>query len=139
MSVNYAVNQTALNRLEVSLGANAITPASGQSVDAAGNYGVLVIGTSALAGGSTGTLTTFTLQNPSFSFATRTATLLGVPLSSIATGTGTAAKAEIRDKNGVVIINGLTVGTSGTDIIISPSTTINTGDAVTCTSGTLTG
>jgi len=78
------------------------------------------------------------LQNPSFSFATRTATLLGVPLSATASAGGTAAKAELRDNSGVAIINTLTVGTSGTDIIIG-STTITSGDTVTCTAGTLIG
>ncbi len=134
MAVSYAVNATALNRLKVSLGSNAITPASGNSVDAAG-AGSLVIGTSSLSG-ATGVLATITLQNPSFSYATRTATLLGVPLSATASGSGTAAKAEIRDNSGVAIITGLTVGTSATDVIIG-STTINSGDTVTCTAGTL--
>lgn len=138
MAVAYAVNATALNRLQVALGAGSITPTSGQSIDAAGNYGVLVIGTSALAGGATGTLATITLQNPSFSYATRTATLLGVPLSTTASASGTAALAEFRDVNGVVIINTLTVGISATDLIIS-STTITAGDTITCTSGTITG
>ena len=137
MSVNYAVNQTALNRLAVALGAGAVTPVSGNSVDAAGNYGLFVIGTSALSG-ATGVLATITLQNPSFSYATRTATMLGVPLSATATGSGTAAKAEFRDKNSVTIINSLTVGTSATDVIIS-STTITAGDTITCTAGTITG
>lgn len=138
MSVNYAVAGTALNRLKVALGANAITPASGASVDAAGSVGVLVIGTSALAGGATGTLATISLQNPSFTYAARTATLAGVPLSATASASGTAALGEIRDSAGVVIVNQLTVGTSGTDIIIG-STSITSGATVTCTAGTLTG
>lgn len=134
MSVTYAVNQTALNRLAIALGALAVTPASGTSVDAAGNFGQLVIGTTGM-----GTvLATITLQNPSFSYATRTATLLGVPLNATAGNNGTAAAATINDKNGVVIISGLTVGTSGTDIIIG-STAITTGQTVTCTSGTIAG
>ena len=134
MSVTYAVNQTALNRLEVALGANAITPASGTSIDAAGNFGLMKIGTTGM-----GTvLATITLQNPSFTYATRTATLAGVPLSTTASNTGTAAAADLTDKNGVVIISGLTVGTSGTDVIIG-STTINSGETITCTSGTISG
>lgn len=136
MSVNYAVNATALNRLQVALGASAITPASGNSVDAAGADGLLVIGTSALSG-ATGVLATITLQLPSFTFSGRVATLAGVPLTATASGSGTAALAELRDKNGVTIINTLTVGTSGTDIIIN-STTIASGETCTCTAGTLT-
>lgn len=138
MSVNYNINTTALNRLKVSLASGAVTPASGTSVDAAGSFGVLVIGDGTLAGGGTGTLATITLQNPSFTFATRTATLAGVPLSATASASGTAAKAEVRDSGGAVIINQLTVGTTGTDIIIG-STTITSGATVTCTSGTITG
>jgi hypothetical protein len=134
MSVNYAVNQTALNRLMVALGSSAVTPASGNSVDAAGSAGMLQIGTS----GMSTVLASVTLQDPSFTFATRTATLAGTPLSATASATGTAAAAQIVDKNGVVIISGLTVGTSGTDIIVG-STSITSGETVTVTSGTITG
>lgn len=137
MAVHYAVNATALNRLQVALGTSAITPASGNSVDAAGADGLLVIGTSLLSG-ATGVLATITLQLPSFTYSGRTATIAGVPLSTTATATGTAALAEIRDKNGVAIINNLTVGTSGTDIIIN-TTAIVSGETVTCTAGTLVG
>jgi hypothetical protein len=35
-------------------------------------------------------------------------------------------------------VTGLTVGTSGTDIIISPSTTITSGQSVDWTAGTIT-
>ena len=138
MAVNYAVATTALNRLKVSLASGAITPASGTSVDAAGGFGQLVVGTSGLSG-ATGVLATFTLQNPSFTFATRTATLAGTPLTATASATGTAALAELRDNGGTTIINNLTVGTSGTEIIISPSTTITNGQTVTCSAGSLVG
>jgi hypothetical protein len=137
MSVNYANNATALNRLKVSLGSNAITPAAGASVDAAGSSGILVIGNSSLSG-ATGILATLTLSNPSFTYATRTATLAGTPITATATATGTAALAEIRDVNSNTIINSLTVGTSATDIIIN-TTSIVTGETVICTAGTLVG
>jgi hypothetical protein len=137
MAVAYANNATALNRLKVSLGSNAITPANGASVDATGVAGLLVIGNSTLSG-ATGVLATLTLQNPSFSYATRTATLLGVPITATASATGTAALAEIRDSNSNTIINTLSVGTSGTDIIIN-TTSIVSGETVICTAGTLTG
>lgn len=136
MPVNYAVAQTALNRLQVSLGNSAITPASGNSVDGVGSAGLLVIGTSALNGG-TGVLASITLSFPSFTYASRTATLAGTPLQASATATGTAALAELRDHNNVSIITGLTVGTTGTDIIIS-NTSISTGATVTVTSGSIT-
>jgi hypothetical protein len=137
MSVNYVVNATALNRLQVALGSSAITPTTGQSVDAAGNYGQLVIGTSSLSG-ATGVLATITLQNPSFSYSGRTATLLGVTLSATASATGTAALAEVRDKNGTTIINGLTVGLSSTDFIID-NTAVVSGNTTNITAGTITG
>jgi hypothetical protein len=137
MSVTYAVNATALNRLKVALASGAVTPASGASVDAAGAAGSLQIGTSSLSG-VTGVLATITLQDPSFTFATRTATLAGTPLSGTASATGTAALAQICDSNNVPIITGLTVGTSGTDIIIG-STSITSGETVTVTSGTIAG
>lgn len=139
MPITYPVNNTILNRLRVSLGAGAVTPASGESLDAAGANAVLVVGSAALSGG-TGILGTITLQTPSFSFSVRTATLLGVPLTTTASAAGTAAKADLRDKNGVAIIPGLSVGVSGSgaDIIID-STTIVNGGPITCTSGTITG
>lgn len=138
MSVFYGVNVTALNRLKIALASGAVTPSSGQSLDAAGNFAALVIGTANM-----GTvLATITLQNPSFSFSGRVATLLGVPLTAIAAANGTAASALLQDKNGVVLIgasgNYLTVGTSGTDVIVG-STSITSGETITCTSGTITG
>jgi hypothetical protein len=141
MSVNYFVNQTALNRLEVALGDVAITPAAGNSVDGQGTAGLLVIGSSSLTPNSpTGVLATFTLQFPSFTYATRTASLAGVPLSATATAGGTAALAELRDNSGNTIVNNLTVTQAGGggDIIIN-TTTITNGQTLTCTAGTLTG
>ena len=54
-----------------------------------------------------------------------------------ATATGTAALAEFRNSSGGVIVSGLTVGSSGTDIIIS-STSITSGQTVTVNSGSIT-
>ena len=64
-------------------------------------------------------------------------TLSGTPLSATATATGTAALAEFRNSSGGVIVSGLTVGSSGTDIIIS-STSITSGQTVTVNSGSIT-
>jgi hypothetical protein len=125
--------------MRVTFGSGAVTPASGESLDAAGAFAQLVVGTSTLSG-STGVLATFALQYPSFSYSGRIATLLGVPLSTAASAGGAAAKADLRDKNGVTIVPGLTVGVagSGADIIID-STTITSGGPVTCTGGSFTG
>ena len=109
---------------------------NGSSIDNAASFGQLVIGTSALSG-ATGVLATITLPKPSFSIASAVATLLGVPLSATASATGTAAKAEFRDSTGLVVISGLTVGTSGSDINLN-STSITSGQTVTITSGTIT-
>jgi hypothetical protein len=102
--------------------------------------GNLVIGTSALSGG-TGILAQIALPTTPFVVSgsgTVIATLQGVPLSDTsADATGTAAKAEIRNNSGTVIVSGLTVGTSGTDIILT-STSITATQTVTVTSGVIT-
>jgi hypothetical protein len=64
-------------------------------------------------------------------------TLSGTPLSATASAAGTAAKAQFRDNAGTVIVDGLTVGTSASDIIVG-STTVSSGQTVTITSGTIT-
>lgn len=116
----------------------AVTTAAvlGQSVDGGPSFGLLVIGTSSLSG-ATGVLATFTLQKPSFSIASKVATLLGTPFNVTASNSGTAALAELRDSNGTTIASGLTVGTSGTDIIVN-NTNVTLGQALSCTSGTIT-
>lgn len=98
--------------------------------------GTLVIGTSALSG-ATGLLVTFTLGTTPGTVSSGVLTISGTPLTSTASGTGTAAKAELRDNAGNVIVSGLTVGTSGTDIIIN-ATAISSGQSVTLSSGTIT-
>jgi hypothetical protein len=82
-------------------------------------------------------LFTITLQKPSFSQSGGVITLLGVPLSATAVATGTAAAAVIKDGSGNVVVSGLTVGTVGTDVIIN-STSVTLGQAVSCSSGTIT-
>jgi hypothetical protein len=137
MSVAYANNATALNRLKLSLGNTAVTPLSGACLDGGGSNALLVIGNSSLSG-VTGVLATFPLQLPSFTFSTRTATLAGTPLTISASGTGTASLAELRDSNSNTIINTLTVGTSNSDIIIN-TTSIVSGETVICTAGSIQG
>ena len=98
--------------------------------------GSIVIGTSALSG-STGVLVTFPLSATPGTVAGAVLTISGTPLTNTASGTGTAALAEIRNNAGTVVVSGLTVGLSGTDLIIN-ATAISTGQAVTLTSGTIT-
>lgn len=63
--------------------------------------------------------------------------LLAAPATAEATGTGTAANAILTDSDGNVVASGLTVGTSGTDIIVD-STNITTGQDVTVNSAVIT-
>ncbi len=102
----------------------------------AGSAGKLVIGDATL-NGATGVLATIPLQNPAATVSGRTLTVAGVPLSATATGTGTAAKGELRDNAGNVIVDGLTVGTSGADVIIA-STSIAANQTVQLVSATIT-
>ena len=98
--------------------------------------GTLVIGTSALSG-ATGVLATVTLSPVPGTVSGGVLTLSNVPLNATATATGTAALAEFRDNAGTPVVTGLTVGTSGTNIIIN-ATAISSGQAVQVTSGTIT-
>lgn len=133
MSVVYS-NTVKDNRLNVANDAiNSKTYAAGTG---AGSVGSLVIGTSSLSG-ATGVLATIALQNPAFTEASQVLTLAGVPLSVAASATGTAAKAELRNNAGTVIVSGLSVGTSGSDVNLT-STSITAAQTVTVTSGTIT-
>lgn len=98
--------------------------------------GTIVIGTSALSG-ATGVLVSFTLGTTPGTVSSGVLTISGTPLTATASGTGTAAKAELRDNAGNVIVSGLTVGTSSADIIIN-ATAISSGQSVTLSSGTIT-
>jgi hypothetical protein len=102
----------------------------------AGSAGTLVIGTSSLSG-ATGVLATITLPNPASSVSGDVLTLLGVPLSATASASGTAAKAEIRNNAGTVVVGNLSVGTSASDVIVN-TTTVTSGQTVTVTAGTVT-
>lgn len=81
-------------------------------------------------------LITFTLSDPASTVSTDTLTLAGMPKSANASNSGTAAVARIKESTGTVIVNNLSVGTSGADIIVS-NTTINSGAAYSLTAGTI--
>jgi len=95
-----------------------------------------VIGTSSLSGG-TGVLATVTLPNPASTVSGDVLTLAGTPLSATASASGTAAKAEIRNNAGTVIVGNLSVGTSASDITVN-TVTVTSGQTVTVTAGTIT-
>jgi hypothetical protein len=107
------------------------------TIDAHASPATLEICTAAYAA----VLVTLTLSDPSFvRSGTKPNTLItmqGVPKSANATGTGTAAVARIKEGGGTVVADGLTVGTSATDIILN-STSITTGQQVSITAGTIT-
>jgi hypothetical protein len=68
---------------------------------------VLEIGTGSMAL----VLVGIVLSKPSFSEAGGTITMIGTPKTTVAAATGTAAAARLKD--------GLTVGTSGADVILN--------------------
>ena len=92
------------------------------------------IGTSAL-NGPTGMLASATLG--ATTVAGGVLTLLSVPITTTATAAGTAALAEFLDVSGNVVASGLSVGTSGTDVIIA-NPNITVGESVTVNAGTIT-
>lgn len=133
MAVNYSTTVKQNRMLNIIDAIAGKTYAVGTGTASAGT---LVIGTSALSG-STGVLATFTLGTTPATSSNGVLTISGTPLSSTASATGTAALAEIRNNAGTVIVSGLTVGTSGTDITIN-AVAISSGQTVTLSSGTIT-
>jgi hypothetical protein len=102
--------------------------------------GKLVIGDSTLSG-ATGVLATIALPTTPFTLTagppTKLDLITGGGLSVSASASGTAAKAEFRTNADVMVVTGLTVGTSAADIIMG-STAVTSGTAVTITAGTIT-
>lgn len=123
------------NRLNLVL--NALGTATAPTIPTTGTAAAtLVIGTSALSG-ATGVLATVNLQTTPATVTGSVLTLAGLPLSTTASATGTAALAELRNNAGTVIVSGLNVGTSGTDVVVS-STAITSGQTVQVTAATIT-
>lgn len=104
------------------------------AIDAAVGPGYIEIGTSGMAS----ILAVIDLADPSGTVTGSVLTFSGMPLSDVsANNSGTAAEARIKDGDGNIIVSGLTVGTSGSDINLN-STTITSGQTVTINSFTLT-
>jgi len=102
-----------------------------------GGAGELNFGTSSGFGGAN-LLATITFQATCGTVSGGVLTFSGTPLvCASAAQTGTAAEAEVLDGVGHLIISGLTVGTSASDINMS-STSIVSGQSVTLTSATIT-
>jgi hypothetical protein len=104
-------------------------------IDAGAGPGTLEIGTSAMGS----VLAVLTLADPCGSATNGLLTFDFDPdiSDTSANNSGTAAAAQIKDSDGTVVISGLTVGTSGTDIILD-SVSITAGQTVTLTTGTIT-
>lgn len=104
-------------------------------IDAGVAAGYIEIGTTGMAS----VLATLTLADPSGTAAAGVLTFDFAPdiSDTSADNTGTAAEARIKDSTGTVVISGLTVGTSGTDIVLD-SVSITAGQTVTLTTGTIT-
>ena len=82
-------------------------------------------------------LATFVLNASGGNIAGAVWTLIFDASTVAATGSGTAAKAQIKNSGGTVGISGLTVGTSGTDIVLD-SASITSGQNITLSSATIT-
>lgn len=104
-------------------------------VTAIGTTGVLEIGTTGMAA----VLVTINLNNPAATTSAGVLTFSGFPKSDTAAdASGTAAAARIRTASGGVdIVTGLTVGTSGTDVILD-SVSVTAGQTVTINSAVIT-
>ena len=102
-----------------------------------GGAGSLLFGTSSGFGGAN-LLATITFNATCGTVSGGVLTFSGTPLvDSSAANTGTAAEGEVEDGVGHIVISGLTIGTSATDIVLS-STSIVSGQSVTITAATIT-
>ena len=122
MAVNYS-NTVKDNRLTQVLNA----------VDGGPSFGTIEICSAAYAA----VLVTFTFSDPSGAVSSQVLTFSGMPKTATAGNSGTAAIARIKDSTGTVVAQGLTVGTSATDVIIS-STTITSGLGYSLTAAAIT-
>lgn len=105
------------------------------AINAGAGPGKLKIGTAAMAS----VLAVLTLADPAGSVSGDVLTFDFDPdiSDTSADNSGTAAAATITDSDDNVIVSGLTVGTSGTNIVLD-SVNITAGQTVTITAGTLT-
>ena len=138
MAVNYSATLKT-NRMQ--LVADLVASKSAAASTGSATAGTLVIGTTGMAS----TLVTFTLDatpgtvSGSVLTFTNSGTAIssGNPKTAVASATGTAAAAQIKNNAGTVIVDGLTVGTSATDITIN-TTSISSGQTVNLTGATIT-
>jgi hypothetical protein len=96
------------------------------AMDVHANPAVLEIGTTGMAV----LIVSVTLADPSFTESGGVITMATMPRSGTAVATNTAAAARLRTGAPADVVTGLTVGTSGTDIILN-NTSITSGQTVT--------
>ena len=82
-------------------------------------------------------LATITLDDPCGTVSSGVLSFSALPISTTASNSGTAALARFKDSTGTVVCDGLTVGTSGTNVIVS-TTTFTSGQSVDLTAATIT-
>lgn len=106
------------------------------AIDAGAGAGKLEIGTSGMAI----TITTITLSDPcATAAAAGVLTFAGFPKNGTSVATGVMAAARFRTSTNADVITGLTVGTTGTDIIFTGSATVAaTGQTITINSAAIT-
>jgi len=103
------------------------------AIDAGAGPGVLELCSAAYAA----VLASITLDDPCGSVSAAVLTFSGVPLATVGLADGTAVLARFTDSTGTVVADGLTVGTSGTNVVLN-TTGIETGKPVIITSATIT-
>ena len=104
------------------------------ALDAGSGAAVLEIGDSGFAT----VLVSFTLSDPAGTVSGDVLTGSSMPKTTTASNSGTAAEARLKDSSGNIVVSGLTVGTSSANVIISPSTSITSGQSCSLDSFTLT-
>lgn len=107
------------------------------AIDTGSGAADIQIATSGGFGTSSNILVTINFNDPASTVVSDVLTFAGLPVSALASYTGTANQARIRDANDAVVVSGLTVGTSGTNIVLN-TTAIEAGQLVRLDSGTIT-
>lgn len=122
MSINYATG-VKLSRLEAVRTALNAGAAGGKLRIYTASYATLLV--------------EFTLLEADQNAADNVLDLVGSPINATAAATGTAAIARLTDSDNTLVADGLTVGTSGTDVIVD-STSITSGQTVTLNDAAIT-
>jgi len=99
-----------------------------------GSNGTLEVGTTGFAS----TLVTFNLAATAFgAAASGTATAASLPITATASASGTAAEYRVRNADGTAVWSGNSVGTSGTELVLS-SLSITNNQSIDLTSFSIT-